>query len=55
LDNREKTWEICTSLYDGGSTNHKLGWGYVKEANHITLEENIKEFGLEFFNDIIIS
>jgi alpha-L-fucosidase len=43
LDNRDKIWEICTSLHDGGSTKHKLGWGYVKDANRFTLEENMRK------------
>jgi alpha-L-fucosidase len=43
LDNREKPWEICTSLHDGGSTGHKLGWGYVEDARRFTLDENLKK------------
>lgn len=43
LDDRTKPWEICTSLHDGGSTGHALGWGYVKDAKRFTLEENMKK------------
>lgn len=41
LDDRSKPWEICTSLHDGGSTGHKLGWGYVKDARRFSLDENL--------------
>jgi alpha-L-fucosidase len=43
LENRDKPWEICTSLHDGGSTGHSLGWGYVKDAKRFSLEENIEK------------
>lgn len=40
---REKPWEICTSLHDGGSTGRRLGWGYVDDAHHFSVEKIIEK------------
>jgi alpha-L-fucosidase len=40
IDNpHDKKWEICSSLHDGGSTKHKVGWGYVKDSRHLKPDE----------------
>lgn len=37
-DRLKKPVEICTSLHDGGTTPHPIGWGYVKDATHFSAE-----------------